>query len=132
MHPESHHTSLEELFLAALGVLNRTLDAHRGSTPYRQILAECAEQLQGRRLGAELYIDNPNQPVVHFAVRFHNGLFEPVSVDEPVEGPVCTISVDQLKETIAEEDQYLSKPGRLPWGCLATWIDGGKQLTSEC
>ena len=132
MNPEGHETSLEDLFVAALAVLNRALDAHRGSTPYRQIFAECAEQLQDRRLGAQLYVDNPSQPVTHFAVRFHNGLFEPVFADGPVGVPVWKISVDQLKEIVAAEDQYVSNPGRLPWDWLATWIRGGKELISKC
>ena len=49
MSLESHDINLEHLFFAALGVLNRALDAHRGSMPYRQMLAECRERLQNRR-----------------------------------------------------------------------------------
>ena len=114
MNPETHDPNLEHLFVAALGVFNRALDAHRGSTPCEQILAECIERHQGRLFNVQLYDDDPCEPVVHLAVRFHHGLFEPLSVDEPVEGPAWKISVGKLNEIVAGEDQYVSNPDELP------------------
>ncbi len=131
MNLENHDTNWEHLFIAALAVLNRALDAHRGSTAYRQMLSECGERLRGRCLGVRLYVDKPDEPVLHAAVRFHNGLFEPISLDGPVEGPVWTVSVERLNEIVTEEDQCVREPGRLPWDWLKSWISGGKELVSN-
>ena len=131
MDSENHHTSLEQLFVAALGVLNRTLDKHRESAPCQQILAECTEKLQDRRLGAQLHVDSPTQPVVHFAVRFHNGLFEPVSAGWPAEGRVWTIGVEELKEIVAGESEFVGSPHRFPWDGLAAWTGGATQPINE-
>ena len=131
MNPENGNSSLEHLFVTALGVFNRALDAHRGSTPCDQILAECTERHQDRLFGVQLYVDDPSEPVVQLAVRFHNGLFEPVSVDGPVDGPLWEISVTKLEEIVAAEDQYVSNPDGLPWDWLTARIGGEKQLVSE-
>jgi hypothetical protein len=131
MSSENENSNLEHLFVAALGVFNRALDAHRGSAPCDHILAECTEKHQDRLFGVRLYIDDPGEPVIHLGVRFHNGLFEPVSVNEPVEGPVWEISVEKLKKIVAAEDQYVSNPEKLPWDWLAARIEGEKQLVSK-
>lgn len=118
----SRHVALERLFIDALGVLNRALDAHRGKVPYRQILAE-AERLEGRRLGVLLYLEKPSDPAVFFAVRFRNGLLEPASVEQSVEGPIWKISVDRIKQIIVDEDRYVSDPEGLPWSWLTDQIE---------
>lgn len=123
MNPESQDAGLEQLFLAALGVLNRALDTHRGSAPYQTMLAEYTERLQDRPLGVQLYVDNPSEPVVHFAVRFRNGLFEPVSADQPVEGSVWKIGVEKLREIVADENQHVSDPDALFCDWLANQIE---------
>jgi hypothetical protein len=132
MNPESHDRGLEHLFVAALGVFNRALDAHRGSTPCERILAECTKRHQDRLFDVQLYVDDPSESVVHLAVRFHNGLFESVSVDGPVDGPVWEISVETLEKIVAAEDQYVSNPDELPWDWLTTRIGGERQFVSEC
>jgi hypothetical protein len=104
MNLDNNDPSLEHLFVAALGVFNQALDANRGSTPCDQILAECTERNQDRLFDVRLHVDDPSERVVHFAVRFHNGLFEPVSVDGPVDRPVWRINVEKLEEIVAAEE----------------------------
>jgi hypothetical protein len=94
-----------------------------------QAVAECIKRHQDRLFDVQLCIDDPSEPVVHFAVHFHGGLFEPVSVDEPVDGPVWKISVEKLEEIVAGEDPYASDPDGLPWDWLTTRIGDGRMLT---
>lgn len=115
MNPETHDMDSEDLFVAALGVFNRALDAHHGSTPCEQILAECTERHQGRFLDVQLYDDDPCEPIARLAIRFRHGLFEPVSADELVDGPTWKISVEKLEEIVADGDHYVSNPEKLPW-----------------
>jgi hypothetical protein len=112
------------LFVAAVSVWNRALDAHRGSSPYEQILAGL-QSLPSRRATIELYDQDPTCPVAGYVVRFQNGLIEPAAV-ELGSGPVFwRARVDYLETVVNQAEVFIQDPARLDWQWLKDWAGVG-------
>jgi hypothetical protein len=108
------------LFVSAVSVWNRALDAHRNSLPYRRILTGL-QRAPGRRAAIELLDQDLNRPVARYVVRFRNGLIEPAAV-ELGSGPVFwRPRVDYLESVVNQAEVFIQNPARLDWQWLKDW-----------
>lgn len=111
------------LFIAAIGVWNRALDAHRASAPYRQMLARCESILAGRPIGVRVYEDDPGKPVAHYSVRFQSGLLEPTPSDSNTPVEPWNVNVAYLRDVVRNAAEYVRSPERLNWQWLSDRLD---------
>jgi len=109
------------LLVSAISVWNRALDTHRGSFPFREILARLDALPQDRCAGIEVYEEDPARPVARFRVRFRKGLIEPVA-GEPLAEDVCwKVCSEDLERVVAHAGACVRDPARLEWGWVQDW-----------
>jgi hypothetical protein len=113
------------LFVSAMSVWNRALDAHRGRFPYQQILAGLQEEAAHRRAAIALHDQDPNVPVARYVVRFRNGLIEPAPVQSGNERVFWRPRVDDLENVVDNATAFIQDPARLDWQWLKDWAGVG-------
>jgi hypothetical protein len=109
------------LFVSAISVWNRALDAHRGSFPYRRILSRLHGLPRGHYAGIEVYDDDPEDPVAWFTVRFHKGMIEPVAAELARGDPCWRVSADYLERVVANAEAFVRDPEQWDWDWLEQW-----------
>jgi hypothetical protein len=109
------------LFVSAISVFNRALDAHRGGCPYKRILSGLEALPRGRRTGIEVYEGDAKRPIARFAVRFHNGLIEPLAAESRAEDVRWRVSTEYLERVVAGAAAFVRHPARLDWDWLEDW-----------
>jgi len=114
------------LFVSAISVWNRALDAHRSSFPYKRILSGLHGLPKGRCAHIEVYDDDPGSPIAHFAVCFRRGLIEPVAAEPHGEHVCWSVSADYLERVVAGAEALVQDPSQLDWDWLKDWagLDG--------
>ena len=106
------------LFVSAISVWNRALDACRGRYPYDQILTACAGLLNGRFVRVELYEESPVEPVACFTLRFQKGFIEPVAVEAPGADVSWRVSRRYIEDVVNNQEEFIRDPEKLEWGWL--------------
>jgi hypothetical protein len=113
------------LFVSAISVWNRALDAHRGRFPYKRILAGLDRLPYGCHAGIEVYEDDAEDPIAVFTVRFRKGLIEPVAAEPRAEEVCWRVSADDLERVVAEAEAFVQDPAQLDWDWLEDWAGMG-------
>lgn len=115
MAEHSGHTLLTE----ALGVINRAIDAHRGASPWKEIVDRTTGRRGTKIFAVAVYESDPERVVDHYTVRAHEGRFEVVEHGRSDPAIHWRVSVETLRNIVAKPDGYVSDPGRLPLEWLA-------------
>jgi hypothetical protein len=110
MAEPSGHTLLTE----ALRVINQAIDAHRGSSPWREVVARTSRRHGPKLFAVEICQGDPERVVDHYTIRAHEGRFEMVEHAASESATDWRVSVEALRSIVATPDRYLSDPGRLP------------------
>lgn len=114
-------TDTDVLLVSAISVWNRALDTHRGSFPFREILARLDALPEDRCAGIEVYEDDPARPIARFKVCFRKGLIEPAA-PEPLAEDVCwRVRAGDLERVVAHAGACVRDPARLEWGWVQEW-----------
>lgn len=116
MLEHSGHT----LLTGALRVINQAIDAHRGTSPWREIVEKTSGGRAPARLGVEIYEGEPPRIVDRYAIHAHEGRFEMIEHGLGEPEIHWRVSVDDLRRIIATPDRYLEDPSRLPLAWLET------------
>lgn len=114
MADPSGHTLLTQ----ALRVINQAIDAHRDTSPWREIVAKTSGGRAPAALGVEIYEGDPERIVDRYAIRAHEGRFEMVESGKIEPEIDWRVSVDDLRHIVAKPDRYLEDPSRLPLAWL--------------
>jgi hypothetical protein len=104
------HTLLTE----TLRVINRAIDAHRNTSPWREVVARTSGRNGPRLFAVEIREGDPARVIDHYTIRAHEGRFEMVEHGAREAAIDWRVSVEALRSIVAKPDRYLSHPGRLP------------------
>ncbi|HXK22773.1 MAG TPA: hypothetical protein VMS55_08885 [Myxococcota bacterium] len=104
------HTLLTQV----LQVINRAIDAHRETAPWREIVARTSGPAGPTLFAVAIYEGDPERIVDHYTVRAHEGRFEMVEHGRSEPATDWRVSVETLRGIAAKPDRYVSDPGRLP------------------
>jgi hypothetical protein len=109
---------IDFLFASALAVLNRALDAHRGTSRYDQILAGHQEELRGRFVWVEVFDEDAGTTIARYAVRFHNGLLEATTGGGQMDHVGQKVSTHYLEQIVEHAERFIRYPEKLNWEWL--------------
>jgi hypothetical protein len=102
------------LLTETLGVINRAIDAHRDSSPWREIVAKTSGPRGPKLFAVEVREGYPEQIVDHYTIRAHEGRFEMIEHGSSEPAIDWRVSVETLRGIAAKPDRYLNDPSKLP------------------
>jgi hypothetical protein len=108
------HTLLTD----TLRVINRAIEAHRDAAPWREIVARTSGGDGPMLFAVEIHEGDPERTVDHYTVRVHEGRFEVVEHGRSEAAIDWSVSVEDLRRIVSDQDRYLDDPGRLPLAWL--------------
>lgn len=114
MSEPSGHTLLSE----ALRVINRAIEAHASTSPWRELVARTREPEETPPFGVVIYEGAPDNVVDRYAIRAHDGRFEVTEHGRLVPDD-WHVSVDQLRRIAEEPDRFIEAPEELGLDWLA-------------
>jgi uncharacterized protein (TIGR00106 family) len=110
MAEPSGHT----LLTGALRVINRAIDMHRKSSPWREVVARTSGPRGPRFFAVEVCEGDPERIVDHYTIRAHGGRLEMVEHGRSERPIDWRVSVEALRSIVVTPDRYLSDPRTLP------------------
>jgi len=118
MAEPSGHT----LFTEALRVITRAIDAHKDSSPWREIVARTSGRQGPTELAVAIYEGDPQRIVDRYTIRAHEGRLEVVEHGGSESAIDWRVSVDQLWRIVAEADRYVEEPASLDLAWLESHL----------
>jgi len=109
MAEPSGHT----LFTEALGVITRAIDAHKDTSPWREIVAKTSGPRGATKLAVAIYEADPQRIVDRYTIRAHEGRLEVVEHGRSETAIDWRVSVDHLRRVVAEADRHVEEPEHL-------------------
>jgi len=103
------------LFMQAINVINRSLDAHKDEMPYKQILALSGKLLDDKKIGVAVYENNPNEPFDYYTVEFRQGRLEYVDRGKHEPDVSWTVAREYLQKIVDDPEPYVEHPEKLDW-----------------
>ena len=122
MAEPSGHTLLGE----ALRIINRAIEAHEDTPPWREIVARTRGPEETPPFGVVIYDGDPENVVDRYAIRAHAGRFEVTEHGRRVPDD-WHVSVDHLRRIVAEPDRFIEAPERLG----LAWLEARLGLRPE-
>lgn len=105
--------STYQLFMDALDVTNRAIDANRGQGAWGKLFDAVDEHLEGHRAAVGVYDDDPAEPFDYFTIRLLDGRFELVERGRGEHDSEWKVSRDYLQSLVDDPDRYIEHPIRL-------------------
>jgi len=102
------------LLTETLGVINRAIEAHRDTSPCREIVAKTSGSHGPKLFAVAVCEGDPEQIVDHYTIRTHEGRFEMVEHGRSAPAVDWRVSVETLRGIVAKPDRYLNDPSKLP------------------
>lgn len=102
------------LLTDTLGVINRSIEAHRDTSPSREIVAKTSGPRGARLFAVAVCEGDPEQIVDHYTIRAHEGRFEMVEHGRSAPATDWRVSVETLRGIVEKPDRYLNDPRKLP------------------
>jgi hypothetical protein len=119
----SGHTLLTE----ALRVITRAIDANRGASPWREIVARTSGRRGPTTLAVAVHEGDPDRIVDRCSIRVHEGRLEMLERGRREPAPDWHVSVDELRRIVAEPDRYLAEPEALG----LSWLESRLQIAAR-
>lgn len=120
-----------DLFMDALDVVNRSIEANRGEGVYGNLLELFDEHLDGHRSAVAIYEDDPGAPFDYFTIRFIDGRFELVERGRGEHDSEWKVSRDYLDSLIEDPEAYIENPEKLDLDWLATRLPDAARTLLE-
>lgn len=108
-----------DLFMEALDVTNRALEANRGEGVYGELLEVLDEHLDGHRAAVALYEEDPAEPFDYFTIRYLDGRFELLERGRGEHDTEWKVSREYLASLGEDPETYIEDPWRLDLDWLA-------------
>jgi hypothetical protein len=121
MAEPSGHT----LLTRALAVMRQAIEAHRDTSPWREIVAATSGP-KSPTFAVALCEGDPERIVDRYVIRAHEGRFEVLehgTTDPEVD---WRVTVDHLRDVVADPDRYVAAPERLGLGWLVERLGIGR------
>ena len=118
MAEPSGHT----LFTEALRVITRAIDAHKDTSPWREIVAKTSGRRGPTELAVAIYAADPERIVDRYTIRAHEGRLEVVEHGGSETAIDWRVSIDHLRRVVAEADRYVEEPENLDLAWLESHL----------
>lgn len=113
------HTETYDLFMDALEVMNRAMDANRGEGAYGRILDAMDDRLEGHASAVAVYDKDPDEPFDYFTIRFIGGRWELKERGRGEHDTEWKVSTDYLRSLVEDPESYVEHPARLDLDWIA-------------
>lgn len=101
------------LFMDALDVINRSLEANRGEGLYGKLIEGFDKYLDGHVSAVGLYEEDPGQPYDYFTIRYLNKRFELVERGKGDHDTEWKVSRDYLQSMVDNPQEYIDHPSKM-------------------
>jgi len=111
----------DALFTQYLHVVNAAIGKHRGEFPYGPMIDLGERMLAGKKIGAAVYKDDPDQPHEFFTLKFSGGTFDLVShgQDDDID-TTWKVKERHLQNVVDDPQTYEEQPYKLDLDWLKT------------
>ncbi|MDT7043731.1 hypothetical protein [Candidatus Nitronereus thalassa] len=114
-------------FIKYINTCNLALRRHKDGLPYKQIIELGNKVLGGKNVIAKIYVDDLNQPVDAYTVRFNDGTIDVVSYDEEEAEHEWNLRESYIETVVQNSDDYIAHPEKLEWD----WLKSRLQIGNE-
>lgn len=121
-NPTSEGLTTQALFTQYLSVVNRALGEHRDEFPYKQLVKMGAKIVGERRIGVEIYKDDPDHAHDAFTVRFDDGTFDLIAHGLHGTDRTWKIRERHLRNVVDGPSDYIEHPAKLDLDWLRTRV----------
>jgi hypothetical protein len=101
------------LFTEALHVVNRALEAHKGSEFYQRFVSASAKHPADREYGIAVYDRDPSAPFDFFTLRFRDGSLEMISRATRAPQISWRIPRAYLERIVDDPEAFIEDPARV-------------------
>lgn len=101
------------LFAEAIATMNKSIEANKTKTPYKQIFAASEKLADGITVGVAVYKDDPNNPFDYYTVRYEGGRIDLVAHGKEDHDIGWKVSHGYLEKLAEHPDEYIQNPVRM-------------------
>lgn len=120
-----------DLFMDALDVVNRSMEANRGEGVYGNLIELFDDHLEGHRSAVAIYEDDPGAPFDYFTIRHLDGRFELAERGRGEHDSEWKVSREYLESLVEEPETYIEHPEKLDLDWLATRLPDSARALLE-
>jgi len=115
-------SSTDTLMSEYVSVINRAIDKHAESFPFKQILAGFQRLMDnGERIGVAVYSTTPESPHDYFTLRYNAaGRFEMAARGKQEPTIEWKVKRTYLEEVARNQSKYIDDPIKLDWDWVKT------------